>query len=769
MAQFQTTTFGLPMQSQGSSLYGGVDPATWEETHATTASPPGLGKRMARRNFVTKFGDAFKTTGADTIAFKAGARVHVSVSNFSDPGFTYAAAVILGGSWQTTYLDPLCARIAALPFNSPVASGSAFGGYTQPQVDITFQHEVNQKAKAGAYGSSVAATPAEYKAFCKFFNTRLVAAGCRAKVNHVLISSGGVDYNAFLGTYWDATIFDEFGPDPYNNMTVPGFTWNGSTASFATNIAPILAAARAKGIQQISFPEFGLGDAHTSVMRQWWIDAANYILTITDVKIRQLLHWGQANHPDQNINYSAAQDTGSVGTVTQRAHPEQHDGIVQFMAIMQGNEILTGAAPTTPPKLTGLVATSATDGKSINLVWAAPGSPGDRIDFYIQNLTTGDTFLHKDNPAGLPTSPRSYSFSKNVAPGQNFLVDAVLYDSTTTLRSGFSTPSGLPVTTSTPGAGNTAPHIVSATATVDATDPLHFTLAAVATDPDPGQTLSYSWAITNSRTGVLVATLTGATVEHHAQTADPFDALLSVTDSAATPLTTQQHVTYAVTIGTGYTDNYHLRMLQANEDVRQMGPIERATKPSIDDLLWTANHRRTGYLVRHRLLGANYDPGAQAGTNVVTPVAKDLWFTTITMEAEAIAHLRTTITVSQQGSGALGCFFDPDSGQIFNGVDPFSIDAWLQNTALGMVDMDTPQQITGFDPGDPAIFGWWWPPTGITRFPAFRVRTSGGVQAFVPSKGISIWGSYNNLTSFPTQLDLTAAITQPEIWLGVPE
>lgn len=773
MPAFQTTEFGLPVEAQGASLYGNTGIADWEDRPVASN---GMGKRMARRRYRTKFGDLFVQNGfqgasadsLDTIAFKAGCYVHCSVSNFSDPGFTYAAAVIPGGSWQTNYIDPLCQRIAHLSYGAAVAANTySYGGVTRNTVGITMQHEVNQKAKAGAYGSSVAATPAEWKAFCKFFNARLVAAGARAHVDHIFVSTGGVDYNSVLGTYWDATIFDEWGCDLYCNMN-GSFNWNGTTTSFATNVAPVLAGARAKGIQRLSFPEFSVGDAHTSAMKQWWIDAANYIQTITDVKVTRLLHWGQANHPDQNVNFSNAQDTGSVGTATQRAHPEQHDGIVQFMTIMQGNEIITGAPPTTPPKMTGLVATSATDGKSINLVWAAVGSPGDRVDLFIQNLTTGDTFLHKDNASGLPVTPRAYSFSKNVAPGQNFLVDAVLWDSTTLLRSGFSTPSGVPVNTSTPGAGNSAPHIVSATATVDPADALHFTLACVATDPDPGQTLSYSWAVTNTRTGVQVATLTGATAEFHAQTQDPFDAFLSVTDSGSPPLATSQHVSFAVQIGTGYTDNYHLRMLQSNEDVRQMGPIERSTKPTIDDLLWSANHTRTGYNVRLRLVGSNYDPGNQAGSTVVTPVAKDLWFTTITMEAEAIAHLRTITGRAQTGTGALGCFFDPDTGQIFQGVDPFSIDAWLQKTA-GVIDMDPPQQITGFDPGDKAIFAWWWPPSGITQFPQLRVRSAGGVQSFIPSLGISIAGSYANVAAFPTQLDLTAALTQPEIWLGVPE
>lgn len=760
MPQFQTTRFGLPTGSQGSSLYGGTAPMDWEERSTGTN---GLGKRLGGRTYWRKFGDAFTTGGQDTVAFKSGHMVHISISNFQDPGFTYAAATVPGSSWQTTYLDPLCARIAALPFNA-AASGGLYGGFTQPAVKVTLMHEVNAKAKAGAFGSSVANTPAEWKAFNKFFASRLVAAGCRANVILVFVSTAGIDFNT-LEPYWDATIFDEWGVDLYCNMPAPGFTWNGSKASYATNLAPALAWARKKGITKVSHPEFGVGDFHDSSMTQWFTDMANYLLTITDIKFTDIIHWGQANHADQNLNALAAQDTG-----TGIAHPQKHAGVISFMSIMQGNEILTGAAPTTPPAPTGLTAGSAPDGKSINFGWAAVGSPGDRMDFYIQG--PGDTFPKKDNTSPLPVTPRSYTFSKNILSGTPYIVTAVLSDSTTALRSGFATkPDGtlLGITTSTPGPANNYPQIVSATATVDPMDPLHYTLAVVATDPDIGQTLSYQWVVTNVRTGVAADPLIGATVEFHAQTEDDYDALLGVTDSGTPPLTTPQHVPFSVQISPSFTDFLHMRMLQTGENIQEAGVIDRATKPAIDRGLQGAYFRKSAHNAIFHMAASSCDPRHLSGSTTYTAAAQDLLFSVMKMEDVKGVGFSTVTSRAMIGSGIVIGFWDM-TGLL---VDSYVGMDHLLTQAAGGVTEPFPNILTDFGPDDLFISGIWHPAAGMSTTPIYRVGAVGTVEALInaPLVGgnpLAAYGGLTGVATFPTQLDFSKLSNSiGQIYLGV--
>lgn len=766
----QAPSIGLPGQPNGGGMYGGANPNLAEE--AATGSN-GFGVRMAGRLFFTWFTQVCVNSGSnDVTQFNSGHDLCISISNFAQSGFNYKAATgVIGGAAGAydTAINAMFTRMASLlHFNAAVTGGSTYGGFTRNKIRIDIEHEVDSNAKAGLYGSTAANAPAEFQAFWKYFVQLAEAAGIRQHLTMCLIfTTTGFDNGRvakwFMPDSGGHVWVDEVGSDMYLGFN-SSWHYAGSIPTFASANASTLKWARQWG-KPFCYPEFDVCESgNDTQMEAFFADMVAQLNLITDIPCTGLWGFNQASKQEQNWNKVASEDaTNHV------AHAGKHSGMARLIA-MGGNVIVPSAVGSAPAAPTGIAVTSAPDGKSANMVWSALPGGVDHVDVYLQ--APGQTFPHL-YMANVANTPRVFTFTTTPGvPTGYFATMAAAADSAGTNRSGFGAI--VPFATSVQGTGNNPPVIVSGIPSPDPANPLLWNFVVLATDPD-ADPLAITWTLrdpSNPTAAPLVLTDSiasgGTSTLTHNFTAGG-SRLYDLTVQDPSGATAEQSGTIAMALGSALTDHYQWRMLQHGESVKQMAFIDQSVKPSQDALMWTANHRRSPWNTRHRLVGSNYDPGNQSGSGVVTPVAKDFWFTTIVMEAEVIAHLRTTISQSQQGTGALGGFFDPDSGALFPDLAPFSIDTWLQNTALGMVDMDTPQAITGFSPDDKAIFGWWWPTTGITRFPSFRVRAAGGVQADIPSSGISIWGSYNNLTSFPTSIDLTAAITQAEIWLGVPE
>lgn len=779
----QNCTIGTIWIPNGGGLYGGGNPCEVLSNPTSNGTDPGYGVRMGSRVFHTWFDQCFATTTSiDTKQWNAGFDISMSVSNFSQSGFTYLKGT--SGLYDTSinnFFTRLSTVISGFGVNTAgTITGASYGGKTRSKLRWTLMHEMDATKKAGAYGSSVANTPAEFQDFWRHFVDLAYTANVRQFLDMTQIfTSTGVDTGRVptwivlpkAGVSPSGHVYvDTLGSDRYIGFD-KNWVYQGNIPAYPAQLASDVAAAKQYGLN-LCFPEFSVAESGNDSQMQTYITGiGNSIAAVTDVAITGLWWFGQASNEFQNINKLASEDT-----VNHIAHLGKYNGITAMIAALGSNAPITGTGPVTPTVPANIQGASASDGKSIVGTWDAYAGSGDQFDAYLQQPT--GTFPVKDNATPFSPAGRTYTFSKNVAPGQSYKITFVASNSTSGLRSGFGAI--VPVQTLQPGSTNTAPIIDTAGYSADPANPFSITFAGTAHDPDSGQTLTYDWKLIDPTTGAVLSDLgAGASVNRVFSSAGAKLARFYVSDNGSPVQTTTRDVAFTVSPpGSAFTAFLNLQALQPGEDVRNIGIYDRQSKAIIDAAIQTLWFQKNQTNAQLNLSGSSCQASSLSGSTTITPVAGDLVYALIKMEGSVISAVAAALnTVIQVGTGLHIGFWDNNNNPI---LDFANFDAWLNQAGGNWVQANLPQQITGFTPGDLVYFGVWHPST-LTTFPQHRVA-AGGTPAALGNQPMlqGVAGSpvaapafgrlrYGSAAAFPTgPLDFTKYLADPQVFLGFP-
>lgn len=765
----QTVLCGTDLEVQ-SGLYGGVSPVTYEEG---TVASNGMGMRMtAARTYRNWFTQPFATGGsADTLSFKSGHAVVVSVSNFTKVTGSFTFAKLVSGTYDSD-INAMFDRIYALPFDSNVttltrtvgttntsatitgtftsadvnatitgtgiqsgstilsqtvtqavmsktatATGSPTAsivqGLTQPFVYFTLQHEMDR----GTNGSKLypianpTDTPATFiAAWQRCWNlaqARATAAGALASRVRWLVNYTGFSIASRGDTWYPGAAF----------VDVIGFDPYATSGSFTDANSAIWAWARGKA-KPIAYPEIQYIGADSTARANWWLDASTQINAL-DLKVEFVIPWmatqgsNGASYYTYNYNNSASADTGG------KAAPLTHAAIITTYQNLGGNQIRTAVTQALPSAPTGVTATSNTAGTQLTMTWSAPPG-GDNVTGWDVYINPGVTInLHKDNQTGpIAVTPRSYTFT-GLAPGTTYSVSAVAINAAG--RSGFGNIFSVP--TSVPGATNHAPIIDAASATPRSATPLLVDLTVTAHDPDSNP-LTYLWTFTGPNN--TVATFSSAIGTVTFVTPGNYTWTVGATDNGTPPLTTIQSGTFTINLNpVSFTTNYNWVLPQTGQDVRQLAPLLRDFMPDLDvKLSATANAPNTVNGV-YTLVASNYDPyGISASTG--TPAANQFVWAAMRLQATTITGISTLITTAQSGTGVVialynnaGAMLLQDDGVTAAKYSGASADAWLGSVATGSNDFTLTTPITGRTVGEFIYVGVYFPT--LATFPVFPV------------------------------------------------